>query len=107
MKAAIPSERHETVRQELRRLLGERKWPVNALSKAVRLSEKDIYAHLELMQRAGLLSIIPAECGDCSYAFAGREKAKKPGKCPKCKGTYIHPPLFTLKPNQVGTPVAP
>ncbi|MBL8258790.1 MAG: ArsR family transcriptional regulator [Candidatus Competibacteraceae bacterium] len=106
MKAAIPSERHETIRQELRRLLSERKWAVNALSKAVRLSEKEIYAHLELLRRAGLLSIVPAECGDCRYAFAGREKAKKPSKCPKCKGTYINPPLFTLKSKQAGTAIS-
>ena len=27
---------------------------------------------------------------------SGREKIKKPGKCPKCRGTYIEAPMFTI-----------
>lgn len=97
MKQTAPLERHETIRQTLKALLGEKAWPAGALSKAIRLSEKEVYGHLEAMQRAGLLVVTPAACGDCGYRFADREKAKKPGKCPKCKGTYLQPPLFALR----------
>lgn len=102
MKEAAPLERHETIRQALRALLGERAWAAGALSKAIRLPEKEVYSHLESMKRAGLVAITPAACGDCGYPFTDREKAKKPSKCPKCKGSYINPPLFALRPKQVG-----
>ncbi len=97
MKEAAPFERHETIRQQLKALLGEKMWPASALSKVVRLSEKEVYGHLESMKRIGLLAVTPAACGDCGYTFTEREKTKKPSKCPKCKGTYINPPLFALR----------
>lgn len=98
MKAAIPQERHETIRQELIRLLSERKFSANALSRQIGKSEKEIYDHLDQLQKTGDLVMIPAECADCGYKFAGRERAKKPSKCPKCRSTHIDQPLFAIKP---------
>ena len=97
MKEIIPQERHETIRQEIIRLLDGNRLPVGVLSKEVRLSEREIYAHLEQIKRSGLLLIIPAECDDCGFVFAGRDRVKKPGKCPRCRSTHIEPPLFNLK----------
>lgn len=95
-KEIIPQERNETIRQELVRLLEGRELPVGILSKEVRLSEKEIYAHLEQIKRTSALIIIPAECRDCGYVFAKRDRPKKPGKCPICKGTHIEQPLFSI-----------
>lgn len=95
-KEIIPQERNETIRQELVRLLEGRELPVGILSKEMRLSEKEIYAHLEQIKRTSALIIIPAECRDCGYVFAKRDRPKKPGKCPICKGTHIEQPLFSI-----------
>lgn len=95
-KIKIPEERNETIREELLRWLEGRELTVGELSKVVGKSEKEIYDHLEQLQKSGLLVIIPAECGKCDYIFESREKVKKPSKCPKCKSTYIKQPLFTV-----------
>jgi predicted Zn-ribbon and HTH transcriptional regulator len=96
-RESIPRERRETVRQELMRLLAGRNVPVSALSQEVHRSEKELYDHLQHLQKAGVLVIIPAACGSCGFMFEARTKVKKPGKCPKCKGTYIKEPLFSIK----------
>ena len=93
----IPQARHETIRQELANCLDGRKIPASALSKRVRKSEREIYDHLEQMRLSGLLQITPARCARCGYAFDSRQKTKKPGKCPKCKGTFIKEPLFSMQ----------
>lgn len=95
-KEIIPRERNTTVRQELVHLLAGRCLPVSVLSREIRLSEKEIYSHLEQMQRTGILNITPARCAGCGYIFTKRDRLKKPGKCPQCKGTHIEQPLFSI-----------
>jgi hypothetical protein len=96
-REAIPRERSETVRQELKRLLENKELSVGELSKTVRKSEKEVYDHLRHLQEAGVLKITAAACGGCGYAFDRRAKVTKPGKCPKCKGTFIKEPLFFVR----------
>ena len=96
MKEIIPQERNATIRQELMRLLAGSQLSVSVLSKEIRKSEKEIYDHLEQIKRSGLLLIIPARCNDCGYLFEKRARPKKPSKCPKCKGTHIEQPLFSI-----------
>lgn len=95
-KEIIPRERSATIRQELMYLLAGRHLPVTTLSQEIHLSEKEIYSHLEQMQRTGILNISPARCCGCGYIFSKRNRLKKPGKCPRCKGTYIEQPLFSV-----------
>lgn len=98
-KEAIPEQRDATIRRELVQILAGRQLPVGVLSKEIRKSEKEIYDHLEHLQRSGILVIIPAECGDCGYIFEHRARPRKPGKCPRCRGTHIEPPLFSVTPS--------
>lgn len=93
----IPPPRRETLRQELVKLLDDREIAVSGLSKLVGRPEREILDHLEQLQSAGRLKIVPAVCGGCGYRFKAREKARKPSKCPNCKGTFIQEPLFSLK----------
>ncbi|KAB2890211.1 MAG: transcriptional regulator [Desulfobulbaceae bacterium] len=95
-KETIPRERNLTIRQELMHLLAGQCLSVSLLSREIRLSEKEIYSHLEQMQRTGILNITPARCTGCGYLFAKRNRLKKPGKCPQCKGTHIEQPLFSI-----------
>lgn len=97
MKELIPRAHHETVRRTMIGLLQERQLTASALSKETGNPEKEIYAHLDQIKRSVSLIIIPAECNACGYQFKDREKTRKPSKCPKCKGTSINQPAFTLK----------
>ncbi len=95
MKEKVPEERIETLRQEILALLENRELSIGDLSKAIGKSEKELYGHIENLSIYKSLKIISAECVKCGFVFEGRYRAKKPGKCPKCKGTRIDPPLFT------------
>lgn len=89
-----PPERNLTIRQQILAVLGEGESNAGDLSKIVRLTEKDIYEHLDELKRAGRVETMPATCNSCGYRFEDRRKARKPGKCPRCKSTRIDPPRF-------------
>ena len=40
--------------------------------------------------------VTPARCRKCGFTFRG-QKLTKPGKCPKCHGTWISEPLVTIE----------
>lgn len=98
---AIPPERQETVRQNILSVLQDRSLSAKEVSAQVRVSEKEVYAHLEHIQRTisnrGLtLAIVPPECRKCGFIFRKREKFKKPGRCPVCRCETIQEPLFSI-----------
>lgn len=97
MKSFVPQERHQTVRQAILERLDGRELAASVLSKELGQSEREINEHLTHMARAGLVAIVPAECGHCGFVFAGRDRAQKPGKCPSCKSSRIFAPSFTLQ----------
>jgi transcriptional regulator len=90
-----------TIRQELIRVLSEGQCGVKALSKTLRMSEKEIYEHLSHINRSikshgKKLLIVPAVCLECGYSFEGRNRFTPPGKCPKCKGEHIQDPEYSI-----------
>jgi predicted Zn-ribbon and HTH transcriptional regulator len=100
----VPMEMHDTVRHEIVSALGDGSRSAKELSAAVRISEKEVYIHLEHIRKSITLSgrhlvVTPAECKKCGFTFAKRERLKKPGKCPVCKGESIHAPLFEIREN--------
>ncbi|MDA8241130.1 MAG: hypothetical protein M0Z67_12270 [Nitrospiraceae bacterium] len=99
---AVPVERHETLRQEIMSVLGHGTSSAKDISFEVRISEKEVYDHLEhirktLTKKEHQLMIVPAECVKCGFVFSKRERLRKPGKCPVCKGESIREPLFSIK----------
>jgi hypothetical protein len=44
---------------------------------------------------------MPAVCKKCGFVFAKREKLKRPGKCPVCRGESIREPRFTIEEKQL------
>ena len=99
---AIPQERHETVRQEIISVLGRGEASAKDISFEVRISEKEVYDHLEhirksLNKKDHQLLIVPAECVKCGFVFSKRERLRKPGRCPVCKAESIREPLFSIK----------
>ncbi len=90
-----------TVRRELLAALEERPCSAKDLSAAVGIPEKEVYGHLEHIQRTMSASgrhfaVTPAECRKCGFVFSKRERLKKPGKCPACRGESIREPLFSI-----------
>ncbi len=44
------------------------------------------------------LIITPALCRKCGFKF-NKEKIHKPGKCPRCHGTWINAPMISVSRN--------
>ena len=101
----VPAEREETLRQRIRALLAGPPLTLKEISGEVRISEKDVVGHLEHLERSlhhqgCTLVVEPAECGRCGFVFAKRERLKKPGRCPVCRGEVIHEPLYSVRGRQ-------
>ncbi len=100
-KPFMPVERQETIRQNIISVIKGRTLSARGISAEVKVSEKEVYGHLEHIQKTinkGELTlvIIPAECRKCGFIFRKREKLKKPGKCPVCNSELIQEPLFSI-----------
>ncbi len=98
----IPPETHDTIRQEILAELLQGLRSARDLSGSVRIPEREVYSHLEHIQKSVVSSdrrlvILSAECKKCGFVFAKREKFKRPGKCPVCRGESIREPLFTVE----------
>jgi predicted Zn-ribbon and HTH transcriptional regulator len=98
----VPQERKGTIRQEIMSLL-EKNAALTAkdISAEVRIPEKEVYSHLEHIQKslskAGHhLHVKPSECLKCGFVFTKREKLKTPGRCPVCHEEHIQEPLFSI-----------
>jgi len=97
----VPHDRAETLRQTLLSILVEGKHSVRDLSVSARISEKEVLSHLAHIQKSvkktgQSLEFSPAQCKKCGFSFKKRERLKKPGKCPVCRGETIKEPLFYL-----------
>jgi predicted Zn-ribbon and HTH transcriptional regulator len=65
------------------------------------LSERTVYDALAHLARSARgrherLTVIPAACLDCGFAFVKRDRLTKPSRCPACHSTHIEPPRFRL-----------
>jgi hypothetical protein len=100
-EAAVPAERHETVRREIVELLSGRELSAQEISGAVRISIREALGHLEhieksLRKREARLIVVPSVCNKCGFVFAKRERLKKPGRCPVCRGETISEPRYAI-----------
>lgn len=97
----VPLERHETVRRQIMEVLVNQVLSARDISASVGVSEREVYDHLAHIQRSlsrggHLFTVSPAECKKCGFVFSKRERLKKPGKCPVCRGESIEEPLFSI-----------
>lgn len=104
-KAKTPAEpvaKQETVRRSILSFLEQGGHSAKEISSEVRISEKEVYDHLEHLRkstsgsRGHHLLVTPAKCKKCGFVFSKRERFKKPGRCPVCRGESIHEPLFSI-----------
>ncbi len=99
---SIPAAVHDTARREIIAALREGERSARELSSEIGISERDVYSHLEHIRKTmsasgGQLLVTPAECKKCGFVFSKRERLKRPGKCPVCRGESIHEPLFSIE----------
>ncbi len=101
-KPPVPAEKQETARQQIMSVLKGRPLSARDISAEVRISEKEVYGHLEHIQRSidrgrCRLAVTPAECKKCGFVFKKRDRLRKPGKCPVCRSESITKPLFSIE----------
>lgn len=99
---SLPIERCETIRQYISAVLQEHTLSAKDMSTYLRISEKDVYEHLEHIRKtmnkgSYHLVVIPARCERCDFVFRKRGKLSRPGKCPMCHSSLILPPLFAIR----------
>jgi transcriptional regulator len=88
-------------RRDLIPLLLGKQMSLTAIAREVHESPKEIIdalTHLAKSSKHGdyELVVTPAECRKCGFEF-GTDKFSRPGKCPKCRGTWIYEPLFEVR----------
>lgn len=98
----IPAEMHDTVRRIITSALEEMPCSAKDLSSKAAIAEKQVYGHLEHIRKTAAatqrrLIVTPAECKKCGFVFRKRERFKKPGRCPVCRGESIQEPLYSIR----------
>jgi len=98
----VPVERQETIRQKIISLLDGRTLSARDISIDVGVSEKEVYEHLEHIQRTinkreRNFIVTPAVCKKCGFVFRKRDRLNKPGKCPVCRNEVIQEPFFSVR----------
>lgn len=91
-----------TIRQQIVSMLEQRAFGVREISQELRVSEKDVYMHLEHIRRSVSVrdkrfSMEPYKCLSCGYVFKDRSRIQKPGRCPKCSQSHIQAAMFCIE----------
>lgn len=88
-------------RKELIDLLRDHPVSLHQLAVLLDSEERDIESDLEHLMRSLRHSawrsvVTPARCRKCGFRF-GVHKLHKPGRCPRCRGTWISEPLIAVE----------
>lgn len=83
-------------------LLREEELDALALSSLLSVREKEVYEHLPHIARTlastgEKLIITPYYCLKCDYAFQGRSRFNRPGRCPRCKEGHIRMATYSIR----------
>lgn len=96
-----PGEKALTIRQKMIRLLEQGTMTARELSKALRISEKEVIAHLghaaRSVQPPKRLIIEPPVCQKCGFVFRNRRRFSSPSRCPECRHEGITRPEFSIQ----------
>lgn len=86
-----------TVRQEIAEFIKGSSVTAKDISKAVGITEKDAYHHLEHLAKSfgKAFKVVLPECRKCGFVFS--KKTGKPSKCPECQSTWINEPEYYIK----------
>lgn len=100
-KPFVPCERSDTVRQAIASLLRGEPMTAMDISEEAGIPVSEVYGHLEhlrhsLQREQASLVLLPASCRGCGFIFAKRQRLKRPGRCPICRGESISQPRYRI-----------
>lgn len=102
MARRSPSPRQTSIRTALREALEPGvALTLRELSGLIGVSEQVLPDHLDHLRKSlraeGIaLHIEPAACLACGFAFEGRTRFTRPGKCPTCRSRRIRHPAVAI-----------
>ncbi len=89
-----------TIRQSIICLLEREAMTARDISKVIRISEKEVLAHLEHVSKSiqppKRLVIDPSVCQQCGFVFRDRRRFSSPSRCPECRHEGITRPVFSI-----------
>jgi predicted Zn-ribbon and HTH transcriptional regulator len=92
--------REMTIRQLIMAELEKGPMTARDLSKAIRISEKEVIAHMAHVAKSlhspKRLIIEPSVCNRCGFVFSDRRRFSSPSRCPQCRHEGISPPAFRI-----------
>jgi predicted Zn-ribbon and HTH transcriptional regulator len=91
-----------TTREQIHLALREGFATARDLSKRVGIPERDVAWHLEHLERSAKrrgerLVLEESCCLACGFAFPGRHRFTRPGRCPECGSTRLSLPRFRIE----------
>jgi len=91
----------KTQRQQIIELLKRNELSAREISASLGIEEKDVYVHLTHIERSVAargkkIHIRASRCRKCGYIFIDRRRFTRPGRCPRCKASYIEEPAFKI-----------
>jgi len=90
-----------TLRQRIMAELEKGPMTARDLSKAIRISEKEVIAHMEhaakSIQPPRRLIIESPVCHKCGFVFSDRRRFSSPSRCPQCRHEGISQPAFRIE----------
>lgn len=91
-----------TIRHQIIALLEKEALNAIELSQGLGIREKEVYEHLPHIARSvtaqGKRFVIdPSRCLKCGYVFEDRKRFTRPGRCPRCRETYIRKPSYWIR----------
>jgi transcriptional regulator len=87
-------------RRKLIDLLLERPYRIGELAELLEMKHTEVEGELghllRSIRRQGLRAVVePASCRRCGFTF-GKDKLHRPGRSPRCRGTWIDEPRIGL-----------
>ena len=94
-----------TRRKRIAKMLEETEYPLTAedICKEFDIKDRSIVykdiTHISksIKNESKELLVQPARCGNCDFVFKVKGTAKRPSKCPKCRGQWIISPGYLIR----------
>jgi predicted Zn-ribbon and HTH transcriptional regulator len=88
-----------TLRKEIAEALERGPLDLREISQLFRVREREALDHLQHISRSAhpkRLTMEPAQCRRCGFAFKKRGRLSTPSRCPICKSESISPPKYQI-----------
>jgi hypothetical protein len=94
-----PHKNMQTIRQEIAAAIEREALDLREISQRFRIREREVLDHLQHISKSAhpkRLTMQPAQCQRCGFAFKKRDRLNTPSRCPLCKRESISPPRYQI-----------